>query len=111
MKLIESRDGTCYSDYGLFDQLTINDYAPGQGIPSHVDKHSPFEEIFTTLSLKSGVTMQFRRSSPDQDGKPMVKHLYLKPRSLVVFTGEARYNWLHGIACRKVDNIYSDKLN
>lgn len=46
-----------------FDQLTVNDYQPGQGIPPHVDTHSPFEEIFVCLSLKSGVSMNFR--SPD----------------------------------------------
>jgi hypothetical protein len=26
-----------------FDQLTINDYFAGNGIPSHFDTHSPFE--------------------------------------------------------------------
>ena len=28
--------------FGYFDQLTVNDYMPGQGIPPHVDTHSPF---------------------------------------------------------------------
>ena len=32
-------------------------------------------------------------------------YLYLEPRSLVVFSGEARYNWLHSIALRKVDKV------
>lgn len=40
--------------------MTLNDYAPGQGIPPHVDTHSPFEEIFACLSLNSGVTMHFK---------------------------------------------------
>ena len=31
--------------------------------------------------------------------------LYLKPGSLMVFSGEARYNWLHSIALRKVDKV------
>ena len=31
--------------------------------------------------------------------------LYLKPRSLMIFSGEARYNWLHSIAQRKVDKV------
>jgi alkylated DNA repair protein alkB family protein 8 len=26
-----------------FDQMTINDYFPGDGIPPHFDTHSPFE--------------------------------------------------------------------
>lgn len=29
--------------------------------------------------------------------------LYLQPRSLLVFSGEIRYNWLHSIALRKID--------
>jgi len=35
-----------YDEIGDFDQLTVNDYIPGQGIPPHIDTHSPFEEIF-----------------------------------------------------------------
>jgi alkylated DNA repair protein alkB family protein 8 len=81
-----------------FDQLTVNDYQPGQGIPPHVDTHSPFEEVFVSLSLGSGVSMNFRR--PDA---PYQQDVYLLPRQLVVFTGEARYNYLHSISTRKVD--------
>ncbi len=35
------------------DQLTVNDYQPGHGIPPHYDSHSPFEEYFVSLSLGS----------------------------------------------------------
>ncbi len=70
----------------------MNDYAPGQGIPPHVDTHSPFEEIFACLSLNSGVTMHFKTPQDEH------KDLYLLPRSLILFTGEVRYNWLHSIA-------------
>ena len=31
--------------------------------------------------------------------------LYLQPGSLMVFSGEVRYNWLHSIALRKVDKV------
>jgi alkylated DNA repair protein alkB family protein 8 len=51
----------------MFDQLTLNDYMPGQGIPPHVDTHSPFEEVFCSLSLKSGVTMNFKRALTDKE--------------------------------------------
>jgi alkylated DNA repair dioxygenase AlkB len=50
-------------DNFTFDQLTVNDYMPGQGIPPHVDTHSPFEEVFVSLSLMSGVSMNFRTPS------------------------------------------------
>jgi alkylated DNA repair protein alkB homolog 8 len=79
----------------------LNDYLPGQGIPPHVDTHSPFEEVFVSLSLKSGVTMHFK--TPEN----VTKDLFLKPRSLVIFSGEVRYNWLHSIATRKLDKISS----
>ena len=85
--------------YGSFDQLTINDYQPGQGIPPHVDTHSPFEEIFVSLSLKSGVSMNFRTPEGVQ------KDVYLMPRSLLLFSGEARYNYLHSISTRKLDKV------
>jgi len=72
---------------------------PGQGIPPHVDTHSPFEEVFAALSLKSGATMHFK--TPEGQ----TKDLYLKPRSLIVFSGEVRFNWLHSIALRKIDKV------
>lgn len=36
------------------DQLTVNIYEPGNGIPSHVDTHSAFGDTITCLSLLSG---------------------------------------------------------
>lgn len=36
------------------DQLTVNIYEPGDGIPSHVDVHSPFGDTIVALSLMSG---------------------------------------------------------
>ncbi len=85
--------------YGNFDQLTINDYTPGEGIPPHVDSHSPFEDLFCSLSLSSGVVMTFL--SPTNEAK----HVYLKPRSLVIFAGEARFIWQHSISLRKIDRV------
>ena len=86
----------------MFDQLTLNDHMPGQGIPPHVDTHSPFEEIFASLSLKSGVTMHFK--TPEGQ----TKDVFLKPRSLVFFSGEVRYNWLHSIVhgFSEYDSVY-----
>jgi len=41
-----------------------------------------------------------------KDPSGVVKHISLKPRSLVIFSGEARYNWLHSIPTRKFDKVY-----
>jgi alkylated DNA repair protein alkB homolog 8 len=72
--------------------MTANDYMPGQGIPPHVDTHSPFQEVFAALSLKSGATMHFK------DPNNNTTDLFIEPRTLMVFSGEVRYNWLHSIA-------------
>lgn len=37
------------------DQLTVNIYEPGNGIPSHVDTHSAFGDTIASLSLLSGL--------------------------------------------------------
>jgi len=82
-----------------FDQLTINDYFPGQGIPPHVDTHSPFEECLVSLSLGSGAVMSFKNE------KGQTKHIFLPQRSLAVFTAEARFAFYHSIASRKLDRV------
>ncbi len=41
------------------DQLTINCYEPGSGIPPHVDSHSAFSNTIVALSLGSPVVMDF----------------------------------------------------
>ncbi len=40
-----------------------------------------------------------------KDTNDNIVDLYLMPNSLMVFSGEARYNWLHSIALRKVDKV------
>lgn len=52
-----------------------------------------------SLSLKSGVSMNFRTAEGAQSD------VYLLPRQLVLFSGEARYNYLHSIATRKLDKV------
>ena len=109
------------------DQMTVNQYKPGQGISPHVDTHSAFGDGLLSLTLGSGmcllqcmvpthgvrvlyvltrrgaasagVTMTMRHP----DGS--VKYLWLPRRSLLVLTGAARYQWTHGITCRKTDVV------
>ena len=58
--------------------------------------------------------MNFKRALTDKEqlGNPnaeeVTKNLYLKARSLLVFSGEVRYNWLHSIATRKIDKVEID---
>ncbi|KAK3577072.1 hypothetical protein CHS0354_037097 [Potamilus streckersoni] len=81
------------------DQLTINQYEPGQGIPPHVDTPSAFEDGIMSLSLGSQVVMDFRHP----DGQHL--SVLLPPCSLLIMTGESRYVWSHGITPCKSDII------
>ncbi|XP_039987691.1 alkylated DNA repair protein alkB homolog 8 [Xiphias gladius] len=81
------------------DQLTINQYESGQGIPPHVDTHSAFEDTILSLSLGAKTVMEFRH--PDGRLVPVV----LPGRSLLVMKGESRYLWTHGITPRKFDMV------
>lgn len=84
--------------HGEFDQLTINKYSPGDGIPPHVDSHSPFNDIYCSISLISGTVLTLTKGC-------LTRSFYIKPRSAVFFTNELRYEWEHSIALRKVDLV------
>ncbi|XP_062842129.1 alkylated DNA repair protein alkB homolog 8 [Trichomycterus rosablanca] len=83
----------------LPDQLTVNQYEIGQGIPPHVDTHSPFEDTILSLSLGAKTVMDFRHP----DGRSVA--VVLPARSLLVMKGESRYLWTHGITPRKFDVV------
>ncbi|KRT79652.1 methyltransferase [Oryctes borbonicus] len=80
------------------DQLTVNCYKPGQGIPPHIDTHSAFEDPIISLSLGSSVVMNFKNENISM---PVV----LPRRSLTIMSSESRYAWIHGITPRKLDII------
>ncbi|KAK2170241.1 hypothetical protein NP493_1156g01017 [Ridgeia piscesae] len=79
------------------DQLTVNQYKPGQGIPVHVDTHSAFEDGIVVLSLGSQAIMDFK--GPKGEHFPVM----LPRRSLAVMLGPSRYQFTHGIMPRKSD--------
>lgn len=82
------------------DQLTVNHYLPGQGIPSHVDTTYAFEDGIICLSLGSQVLMEFKHP----DGRHL--SVVLPPRSVMILSGESRYIWSHGIIPRKSDIVH-----
>jgi alkylated DNA repair protein alkB family protein 8 len=85
------------------DQITVNEYLPGQGIAAHIDTHAAFTTAIASLSLENEIVMEFRR--PDADGALGVEPVLLPPRSLVVMTGASRYEWTHAIQPRLFDVI------
>ncbi|KJH49056.1 methyltransferase domain protein [Dictyocaulus viviparus] len=81
------------------DQLTVNVYEPGQGIPSHYDTHSSFEDPVICLSMCSDVVMEFK----DGANSSRVIPVLLRRGSLCLIKGESRYRWKHGIVNRRYD--------
>jgi alkylated DNA repair dioxygenase AlkB len=78
-------------------QLAVNDYAPGQGIFTHVDADI-FDDV-VVVSLGSACVMDFVDSESDETAR-----LLLEPRSALALSGEARYRWKHGIAVQASDD-------
>ena len=79
------------------NQLVANEYQPGSGFFDHIDQ-PVFGDTVVSVSLASTCIMRFTRSSPDAS-----KELLLEPRSLLVLSGEVRWEWKHGIPARVSD--------
>jgi len=82
------------------DQLIINEYTPGQGISPHIDQVKWFGNEIVSVSLGSDILMDFKHKMSHKQYS-----ILLPRRSLVLLSGEARYNWTHGIVARKRDKI------
>lgn len=87
------------------DQAIINEYMPGQGITSHIDCKSCFTDTIISLSLNSTCMMDFE-STENGD----IQSKLIRPRSLMLMQGEARYLWKHCIPPRKSDQLKSQKI-
>lgn len=89
------------ADKGLFDaipdQVIINEYLPGQGIAPHRDQ---LATKVASLSLEAPVVMDFIGLQGEK-----LSHL-LEPRSLLILSDDAHYQWKHGIAPRKTDTYH-----
>jgi alkylated DNA repair protein alkB family protein 8 len=51
--------------------VTVNEYESGQGISSHTDTHSAFDDGLVSLSLGSGLVMNFKRRQLKRPGPPI----------------------------------------
>ena len=96
--------------YPNINQLTVNEYQPGQGIGSHVDTETAFDDGLLIITLNGGIVMEFRKvpDSPTEDPsneKDARKLVYLPPRSLVLLSRDARYKWEHMIVSRTTDTV------
>jgi alkylated DNA repair dioxygenase AlkB len=82
------------------DQVIVNEYQSGQGIGAHVDCEPCFGGVILSISLLSPVVMDFRHRQTKRHIE-----IVLSPRSLLIMSGESRYDWTHGIAARSHDVI------
>ncbi len=82
--------------YDDVDQIIVNEYQPGQGISTHIDRTDAFGGSIVVLSLLSTVPMVFALG--DQQNTA-----WLERRSIAIMTMEARYEWTHCIPARKSD--------
>jgi len=74
--------------------LTINYYEPHEGLRPHTDNPDVIAEDVVSISLGSSCVMDFVSVTD-----PSVSHsMLLRPGTVVVQRGEARYLWTHGIA-------------
>ncbi|ETV81296.1 hypothetical protein H257_05856 [Aphanomyces astaci] len=90
---------------GVPDQITANEYLPGQGISAHIDTHSAFTGSIGTLSLGHASVMEFRHP---EDGR--CETFLLEPRALYIMTGASRYQWTHCVHPRLFDVVDGAKV-
>lgn len=84
-------------------QLINNEYLPGQGIAAHTDARV-FGDTVTSLSLGSHCGFTFTRELSQVE-------IFLKPRTLIIMSGDSRYKWNHSIPGRKSDINPTTKVN
>ncbi|GES86845.1 2OG-Fe(II) oxygenase family oxidoreductase [Rhizophagus clarus] len=88
-----------------FEQLTIQLYPIGTGIPPHMDHHSSFGPNVIAFSLENSVIMEFKNLKTDK-----VVNIDLPRRSLMILKDDARYAWSHAIRARKSDLLENGRV-
>ncbi len=78
-----------------FNQVIVNNYEPSQGISKHTDIKS-YGAVIGCYTIGSGATMRFRKNNEIVD-------IYVKPNSLYIMSGDARYLWTHEMPSTKTD--------
>lgn len=90
------------SDQLLSRQLILNLYTAAEGLSPHVDLVNRFADGILLCSFGpqgTGTVMEFTHE------REASEHLFLPSGSVLVLSGEARYEWMHGISARAVDLV------
>lgn len=96
------------------DQIIVNEYFSGQGIAPHYDNPEYFGEVVSSITLLCPCVMNFYECVPIKDLDVSVRReltgkvyeVFLEVNSLVIMTGESRYQHLHEIP---KDKKYDEK--
>lgn len=85
------------------NQLTVNEYEPGQGIAPHVDTEACFGKVLFVLNLNADIVMTLTKYN--NQAIEIRKYVHLPRRSLVILSDEARYVYSHSISPRRYDKV------
>ena len=85
-----------------FDQCIVNQYLPSQGISAHIDDPRQFTDFVACFTVGSGGTMVFQKENEKIE-------LFVKPGSLYIMSGEARFEWKHSMVGKKSDVVDGEK--
>ncbi|KAK5668221.1 hypothetical protein QVD99_005258 [Batrachochytrium dendrobatidis] len=105
---------TLMSRTPLFDHMIANHYYPNDGLVSHVDLVNRFADGIVVASISGSCIMEFSPSdNANQNHQPKVNQnhhqpagtieMFLQQGDLIGLSGEARWDWKHGIPVRLND--------
>jgi alkylated DNA repair protein alkB family protein 8 len=86
------------------NQLTVNEYLPGQGISAHIDTHSCFGDMMLSVSLGADILMRFIPASAHVSQQERLS-FWLPRRSVLIMEGPSRFAFKHAIPLRKTDSV------
>lgn len=81
------------------NMMVVNDYPAGSGFFAHIDQ-AVFGSTILSVSLGSTCAMRFSHVLSRR-----VEECLLEPQSVVVLSGDVRWNWKHEIPARTVDTV------
>ena len=92
---------------GVFNQMIVNQYAPGEGLTPHVDLEA-FADGVAVVSLRSTVVMDmyppgFEPGTSHVPTNSNTVPVWLRPGDVLFLSRAARWEWAHGIAARDAD--------
>ncbi len=96
------RDLKIVDEKYVFNQCIINNYHAGQGISPHIDVKG-YGPVIGCYTIGSGTTMVFEKGDEKVE-------VYVKPNSLYIMSGDARYTWKHSMPSRKSDDVDEEKM-